>query len=325
VEVHSHGGISAIRLVLEALAAAGATVADQEAWAHASGGSRLAAEAALALARAPTVRSAERLLAQCQGAFEQSVRQIEEAIKSDRAFALSSLDSLLARASFGLRLVCGWKVVLAGRPNVGKSRLLNALAGFDRAIVAATPGTTRDIVTIQTAIDGWPVELADTAGLREPGDLIEASGVALARERQAQADLVLLVLDGSEPLTSADTELLASHADALRVVNKADLPAAWSPPERGWIIVSAERGDGLSSLLAAIAARLVPLAPAPTAALPFLPRHVRLLAHARDWLERDQTEAASLALERLMHSKPRDTGTMTRGRLCRAQRHPDPC
>ena len=75
----------------------------------------------------------------------------------------------VAARSVGLRLVSGWRVVLAGRPNVGKSRLLNALAGYERAIVDPTPGTTRDVVTVRTALDGWPVELADTAGLRDAG------------------------------------------------------------------------------------------------------------------------------------------------------------
>ena len=112
----------------------------------------------------------------------------------------------------GLRLIAGWRVVLAGRPNVGKSRLLNALTGYDRAIVDATPGTTRDVVTARTALDGWPVELADTAGLRPSDDPIEASGVALARARQGEADLVLVVLDRSEPLTDIDRAIVAEHA-----------------------------------------------------------------------------------------------------------------
>ena len=83
--------------------------------------------------------------------------------------AIDELEILIKRSEVGLRLVSGWRVVLAGRPNVGKSRLLNALAGYDRAIVDPTPGTTRDVVTIRTALDGWSVELSDTAGLRAGG------------------------------------------------------------------------------------------------------------------------------------------------------------
>ena len=118
--------------------------------------------------------------------------------------ALAGLDALIARAPVGLRLLSGWKVVIAGRPNVGKSRLLNALAGFARAIVDPTPGTTRDVVTLRTSFGGWPVELADTAGLREARPDREL-GIERSRSEQREADLVLLVLDRSEPLQSRST------------------------------------------------------------------------------------------------------------------------
>src|SRR5690606_1851021 len=149
--------------------------------------------------------------------------------------------------------------------------LLNALAGFGRAIVSPTPGTTRDVVTVRTAIDGWPVELADTAGVRTTDDPIEASGVQLARSRHGGADLVLPGLDRSEPLTEADRALIAERPDALIVCNKADLPAAWES-EPSWAecaIVSAGRGDGLDALLGAIARRLVPDPPPSGVAVPF--------------------------------------------------------
>ncbi len=89
--------------------------------------------------------------------------------------------------------------MLAGRINVGKSSLLNALAGYARAIVHPAPGTTRDAVAITAAIDGWPVELCDTAGLRAAGDAVERAGIDRARERLAAADLVILVTDRSAP------------------------------------------------------------------------------------------------------------------------------
>ena len=159
----------------------------------------------------------------------------------DPAEALDLVDALLGRADVGLRLIAGWRVVLAGRPNVGKSRLLNALTGYDRAIVDATPGTTRDVVTARTALEGWPVELADTAGLRPSDDPIEAAGVALARARQGEADLVLVVLDRSEPLTDIDRAVVSEQARGLIVANKCDLPAAWSPADLDAVAVSAQR------------------------------------------------------------------------------------
>jgi tRNA modification GTPase len=294
VEVQCHGGPAPLGMVVEALVAAGAEApADAaEAWVRDSSPSTIAALARLDLARAPTVRSAEILLDQAHGALEAEVRRLIALAPADPAAALDGLDALIGRAAVGLRLVSGWRVVLAGRPNVGKSRLLNALAGYDRAIVDPTPGTTRDVVTARTACDGWPVELADTAGLRPAADPIEQAGVALARARQAAADLVLLVLDRSEPLTVSDLALLSSHPAALVVANKADLPAAWTPDRPGLLPVSAQRGDGLDTLLAVIAARLVPAPPPPGAAVPFREDQVLALRSARDRLAAGEPGAA---------------------------------
>src|SRR4029077_12681237 len=135
--------------------------------------------------------TAEILLDQVAGALEAEVRRVLRIAASDPSEALASLDTLIERSAVGLHLVTGWKIALAGRPNVGKSRLLNALAGFDRAIVDPSPGTTRDIVTVRTALDGWPVELADTAGLRVSDDPVEASGIERAQDRQERADVVV--------------------------------------------------------------------------------------------------------------------------------------
>ena len=107
---------------------------------------------------------------------------------------------LLARADLGRHLVRPWSVVLAGPVNVGKSSLINALAGYGRSIVHHAPGTTRDAVTAATAIDGWPVELCDTAGLRPAATPVERAGIERAQERLAQADLAVLVFDRERAL-----------------------------------------------------------------------------------------------------------------------------
>ena len=200
VEIQCHGGSAAVALVLEGLRAAGAKVGSMASWAGHSSGSRLRAEASIALASSPTARVVEILLDQAEGAFEAELRQV---LAVGPGSALALLDRLIERARVGTRLVDGWRVVLAGRPNVGKSRLLNALAGYDRAIVDPTPGTTRDVVTVLAAFDGWPIELADTAGLRQALDPLEAEGVALARSRHRSADLVIVVVDRSEPSTTS--------------------------------------------------------------------------------------------------------------------------
>ena len=114
-------------------------------------------------------------------------------------------------------------MVLAGRPNVGKSSLMNALAGHGRSIVHHAPGTTRDAVTLTTAIDGWPVELCDTAGLRPAGDALESAGIERAQERLARADLVVLVCDQSMPWSAEDQALLDQWPEAVLVHNKCDL------------------------------------------------------------------------------------------------------
>src|SRR5206468_2220750 len=110
-----------------------------------------------------------------------------------------------------------------GAPNVGKSSLVNALAGYQRSIVAPTPGTTRDVVATTLAIDGWPVELSDTAGLHGEGEQLERAGMARARAAAAAADLCVWVLDGSAAPVWLGPEITAP----LTVINKIDLPPAW--------------------------------------------------------------------------------------------------
>ncbi|MEO6809448.1 MAG: GTPase [Isosphaeraceae bacterium] len=274
VEIQCHGGPVPLALVVEALTDAGAKVVEPGRWVESASPSPIAAQARVDLAEAPTVRAAEILMDQMQGALDADLHRAAALAANNPIGAIELLDELVRRSKVGCHLIKGWRVVLAGRPNVGKSRLLNALAGFDRAIVTATPGTTRDVVTVRTAFDGWPVELADTAGLRTTADDVETAGIALARARQAEADLVLLILDGSEPLTSFDLALIDTHPEALHVVNKADLPRAWEPDPASALIVSAERGDGLDLLVAAIAGRLVPGPPPAGSGVPFRHEHV---------------------------------------------------
>lgn len=304
VEIHCHGGSAALALVVSALEHEGAERRQPVAWIRHTSRSAVAAEADVDLMRAQTTHTAEMILEQAQGAFESEILGCLERLETDPRSCVESVESWLRRAEVGLRLVSGWRVVLSGRPNVGKSRLLNALAGYERAIVAPTPGTTRDIVTVRTALDGWPVELADTAGLRSSDDLIEASGIALARARQEEADLILLVLDRSEPLTDSDRRLIASSERALIVANKCDLPAAWDADQAEALAVSAERGAGIEALGTAIARRLVPDSPPPGAGVPFRPRHVRQLHLALQAFDASDPSAAGQALRELLAPLP---------------------
>jgi len=157
----------------------------------------------------------------------------------------------------------GRMVVIAGRPNVGKSSLFNALAGADRAIVTSQAGTTRDVLTERVDVLGVPVTLVDTAGLRDAVDAIEEEGVRRAQSAQGVAALTLVVLDSSERLTADDRRILeAAPASRLLIANKADLPPAWScddgvvPGDGAIIRASATTGLGLDTIRMAIVERL---------------------------------------------------------------------
>jgi tRNA modification GTPase len=145
----------------------------------------------------------------------------------------------------GRHLTTPFQVAIAGEPNVGKSSLLNALAGFERSIVAPIPGTTRDTVSLTVAIQGWPIELTDTAGLRETQDEIEQQGMALAQAACESADLILHLVDSSNP-NAALPAFLEGKA-VLSVVNKIDLKPGKDYPDQ--IGISATTGEGLEKLM----------------------------------------------------------------------------
>ena len=167
------------------------------------------------------------------------------------------LDEILRDAERGRLIRDGLQVVIAGRPNTGKSSLFNRLAGAGRAIVTEIPGTTRDLLTEVIDVDGIPVTLVDTAGIREqPSDAIEAEGIARAASAWRVAAVTLLVLDRSTPLTDDDWRLLELTSNVPRVIvaNKCDLPPEWDPSRvrPGIVDVSATNGLGEDALRAAI-------------------------------------------------------------------------
>jgi tRNA modification GTPase len=161
------------------------------------------------------------------------------------AAARGALDEVLQKSRQGSLLRSGIHVVLAGRPNVGKSSLLNRLAGEERAIVTPIPGTTRDALREQIQIDGVPLIVVDTAGLRESGDEIERLGMQRTQRELERADLVLAVFDAS----AGDDELrdLPPAAARIDVYNKVDLTPGFAPPA-GSLGVSAKTGQGLDGL-----------------------------------------------------------------------------
>ena len=211
------------------------------------------------------------------------------------------LDDLLANAERGRMIREGATVVIAGRPNVGKSSLFNGLAGTDRAIVTPVPGTTRDLITEQIDLDGVAVTLVDTAGAREALDIVEREGVARGEKARDVADIIVLVVDSSEPLTIDDEQLIARTAGASRIIvlNKSDCarPVAGFPDG---LRVSALTGEGLDGLRSSIRTRLIgPEALRDVASISNV-RHVALLRDAREHLVRAATAAAARRPEELI-------------------------
>jgi tRNA modification GTPase len=299
-EVHCHGGDTASAAIIATLTAEGALHTPWEAFLHRIEPDLIAAEALLALAHATTLRGAEHLLAQYHGALRNEIGQCAALLdRGASSEATSRVTRLLKLAPVGEHCTLPWRVVLAGAPNVGKSSLLNALLGYQRALVFPQPGTTRDLVTATTACDSWPVELIDMAGLREADEPLERAGIALARQELATADLVLLVGRATEPWPEAYRQWQASWSPAspvLPVVNQCDLAPRGPEHPADAIATSAVTGEGIDTLLSAIAARLVPDPPALQEAVPFTARQRELLSTVQEALQGDNLAEARRAL-----------------------------
>jgi tRNA modification GTPase len=295
LEVHSHGGRQVVRFLTELLLAQGLQLCS---WQELLGeviSDPITALAATELAQAATTRTAAILLDQHAGALGRAFDAVLAALdQADVSSACCHLDELLAQAPIGLHLTRPWRVVVAGAPNVGKSSLVNALAGYQRSIVSPVPGTTRDIVTLQLAIDGWPVEIADTAGMRFSESFLETEGVQRARSAVAAADLCFWVMDASAEPVCPGPEVRGTRL----VVNKVDLPPTWDLTRAADAVhVSAATGAGLGDLCSFLGAHLVPQAPPPGAAVPFTASLVKAIMAARECAAAKDITAASSLLQ----------------------------
>lgn len=302
VEVHCHGGIAAIAAVCRSLVAEGCRLTDAAEWVRGRHDDPLSAAALCMLSQTRTERAAAVLLDQYRGALRCNLLEIEgQLFTGDVSAASAALKALLARCDFGLHLTQPWRVVLAGQPNAGKSSLMNAIVGYERAIVFEQPGTTRDVLAASTAIEGWPMEFLDTAGIRVASDDLEAEAVELARAEAAAADAVLLV---SDTTAAWDGELhaeLAQEARRLLVVhNKCDLRAPPSDARPTGVAVSAKTGAGLDELCQALVALLVPEPPRPGAAIPFLEEQIAGLREAWQALQCGDLASARSELQLLL-------------------------
>jgi tRNA modification GTPase len=212
---------------------------------------------------APVKQSLVELIALLEAGIDFAEDDVEVTPAAEIARRIRELAGPLAglEASFARGRIVhdGLTLAIVGRPNVGKSSLFNRLAERDRAIVTAMPGTTRDLVTERISLDGIPLELVDTAGLRDTVEEVEQMGIARSREALADAALVLVVLDATQPLNDEERRLLAAvrARPALVVINKTDLSAAdqiqlrCTPAESsglGVLPTSALTGEGIAAL-----------------------------------------------------------------------------
>ncbi|MFP7217240.1 tRNA uridine-5-carboxymethylaminomethyl(34) synthesis GTPase MnmE [Lactococcus garvieae] len=257
VEINTHGGIAVTQEILQLLLRSGARLAEPGEFtkrAFLNGRIDLAqAESVMDLIRAKTDQAANIAVKQLDGSLSNLINNIRQEIleslaqvevnidypEYDDVETMTSqmllektahfehlLETLLATAKRGKILREGLRTAIIGRPNVGKSSLLNQLLREEKAIVTDIAGTTRDVITEFANIGGVPLELIDTAGIRETEDVVEKIGVERSQKALEEADLVLLVLDASSPLTPKDLELLelSSATNRIILLNKTDLP-----------------------------------------------------------------------------------------------------
>lgn len=218
-----------------------------------------------------------------------SVATPDEVIRRLRPIQRGILD-LIGSFQSGKLVFRGFSLAIVGRPNVGKSSLFNRLLEQDRAIVTDIAGTTRDTVSETTSLEGIPVKLVDTAGIRQSQDIVESLGIARSHEAIADADLTLLVVDLAQTLTAEDEQLIAKLADRrpLLVGSKADLPRRLSTTSE-LIAVSAVTGAGIGELRQAVLGRLAPdgLVTPESGSITSL-RHANLLRESLEALENAQ-------------------------------------
>lgn len=283
VEINCHGGLVVTKRILEEVIKAGARIAEPGEFtkrAFLNGRIDLSqAEAVIDIIRAKTELSAKSALEQSNGKISREIKELRhglleiiasieatvdypeddlEEVTSEKAKAqvediLKSVEALLNSADEGKILREGLNTVIVGKPNVGKSSLLNALLMESRAIVTEVPGTTRDIIEEYISIDGIPIKIVDTAGIRETEDVVERIGVEKSREKIESADLVVLVLDASRKIDEEDKEVIEFIKDKKYIVllNKTDLELQIDKDSikdlnSDYIIeISAKTGEGL--------------------------------------------------------------------------------
>ena len=260
------------------------------------------------------INAVEELLMDSLSAIDAAVDYPDE-VEEDVSLALpdsltkaqNEIDALIAEGRQGRVLREGVYVALVGRPNVGKSSLLNALIGTDRAIVTDLPGTTRDVLDEETSFFGVPVRLVDTAGIRESGDPVERIGIDRARAALDRADVVVLLLDGTQALTGEDAQLLSLTEGRTRLILRSKGDLLQGTDEFGELTVSAKTGDGLDELKR----RIVTLSGAREGAAITNERHVKALENAAAALSHARNAAEMTLIAADIREALRHLGAIT--------------
>ena len=289
IEIHCHGGSAAIQRILTDLVSRGFTVC--ESWElEDRARDTLDREVLQTVTACRTLQTASLAHRQADGRMHTAIQTLlndRPDHESDQGAWLKSVtvltDNVLEWSELGRHLATPWKVVVAGRPNVGKSSLINAIVGFERSVVFDQPGTTRDVLSASTVLEGWPIEFFDTAGIRQTYEVIERTGIERAMVAVDDADEIILVLDRSEPLTDDDSELLQQFPNAILAANKCDLAAKWNDESgRAVLEVSAANDTGIEALNSQLVKRLIPEMPGESEIVPVSDRQVSLLRAIHD-------------------------------------------
>ncbi len=314
VEINCHGGIAAVRAVLASIVTRGAVKAEwHELLARAAVTGSLdaiQAEAIEALPSAFSPLAAQMLIDQWNGSLSRAITAIALQLQAgDARQGTSALSALLQTSDFGFALVRPRRAVIVGAPNAGKSTLFNAIVGHQRVIVAEVPGTTRDAVAETIILDGIPLELTDTAGLRDTDHVVEVESVKGTWRRIAEADTVIMLFDGSREATP-DGWAIFEDIDASCIVpaiNKCELPQVIDPDEVSRrcnctpCLISALEGTRLDELEARLIADIRHSSYSPGDAIVFTARQRNAL---RDALALQPAEAAEMLESSVKGTKP---------------------
>lgn len=298
-EIHVHGGSQSSQLILQQLRGQGFSAVDSRTAMRLSHPNPWQVAALEAVQYSLTPRAADRTLLNADGRLARQIDDIRGLLTDPRrdAESLARLEELRRSFEFGERLVHGWRIAIAGKPNVGKSTLINRLVGFARSIVFDEPGTTRDVVRHMTAIGGWPVELCDTAGLHRSTDPTEQLGIQAAEAIIRSADLTLWVGDVSQPWSDDDQRAIDTIAPLLLIHNKSDLaPGGEARRPRG-LLVSLRCDPTVDAILTAVEERLFSQLPPENSPFLVQPWQAAALDRAMEFLRRGDRRSAEKILE----------------------------